>query len=461
MAVKTPSHVAVNPYANRQILTDLGLLNPKSYDKFTQLYPDLVRKNYIVTREAQNARNGGTIGEYTRNKEFWQWQQKGKDVPSFKVTANATGASAGANVTVTVAAAYHQANAAGAGQYSPPAAGHYYYNDSNGQVFQVVSKNEATPGAHTVVLRPTEASVIADIKATDILIFDVTVVGEASGSQEGIYRVDEKVRNWCATIKTTKKFSDWNLFEEVDMPGPMSSWKWRQMKDEVDLFTYQQERLLMFGRPFTNIAGVENMHTGLIPSVIANGQKDTASTEVNDAFFENISRLTDAEGTADTYDFLMHKELRMKAENFIAGKYTNGAIVYKRQGDAYEGDGMVINRNFAGYQIHGINVNFMTYDHFSTANMVGAPVNTGLYKNAGLLIPRGNGVDPGNGQVKSRFNIRWQGISESGPAIRVRSTGGLAPTPTDDTEKLVISHVATKGLQTFGLNGYIWIQLAA
>lgn len=455
---KNPSYVAINPYANRQVLTDLGLLNPKSYDTFINKYKSIAKKNYIVLREAQNSRAGGATGEYTKNKEFSQWQQKGKSVPSFKLSAAASG-TAGANVTATVATEYYQASKGVAGVYSPPAAGHYYYNDTTGATYQIVSKNEATPGAHTVVLRSTDGAAI-NIGANDILIFDVTVVGEASGSQQGIYRVDEKVSNWCATIKSTKTFSDWNLFEEIDMPGPYTSWKPRQMADEYDLFMYQQERLLMFGKPFTNIAGVENMHTGLIPQVIANGQKMTTQTEINDSYIDDLTRLTDAEGSSNVYDLLAHLELRMKWERYIESKGGNGGFVYA-QGDAFQGDGAVINMNFKAIERNGVRINLMTYDHFSTANMVGAPVNTGYYKNAGLLIPRGEGVDPDSGIMKPRFNIRWQGLTENAPAIRVRPTGGLAPQPTDDIEILRISHVATKGLQVFGLNGFIWTQLAA
>jgi len=458
----TPSHVRMTPFANRQILTDLGLLVPRSYPKFIKTYADLASKNYIVIREAQNSANTGAIGMYTKNKEFYQWQQKGKNAPSWRGSA-ATGTGAGANITTTVAAGYYQTSGGVAGVLSPPAPGHYYFNDTNGQSYQVVSVNSSTPGAHTVVLRPTDATVTATLLATDYLVFDPTVVGEGSGSQETIIQLDEKKTNYCATIKSTKSFSDWNLFETIDIPNDPSGFdhfKPRQMFNEYDLFLMQQEKLLMFGRPFTNIAGVVNQHTGLIPNVIANGQTDTTSTVVNAAFFQNFRRLTDAEGYSMEYDYLMSLELRMKVEDFLASTYTGGAIVYKNA-DAFEGAGAEINRNFKAYDVHGIKVNFMTYQYFSSANVYGTPVNSGFYNNAGLLIPRGDGVDPGDGTNVPRFNIRWQGQSEQDAPIRVRATGGLAPTPTDDTEKLVISHVTTKGLQAFGLNGYIWTKLSA
>lgn len=460
---QTPSHVRLTPYAGRQILTDLGLLVPRSYPKFIKIYPSLAQKNYIVMREAQNSASTGSVGMYTANKEFYQWQQKGKNAPSWKVTALVTGGGAGQNITVTVAAGYYQTSNGVAGSLSTPAPGHYYSNDTTGQVYQVVSVNTTTPSAHTVVLRPTDETITASVATTDLLVFEPTVVGEASGSQETIVQLDQKVTNYCATIKTTKTFSDWNLFEKLDIPNNPTGfdhYKPRQMWNEYDLFLLQQEKLLMFGKPFTNISGVVNQHTGLVPNVKANGQTDTTSTVVNAAFFENFRRLVDAEGYSDEFDYLLNLELRMKIENFIGSTYNAGAIVYKT-GDAFSGEGAEINRNFKAYDVHGIKTNFRTYDYFSSANIYGAAVNTGYYNNAGLLIPRGEGVNPEDGTNVPRFNIRWQGMSESDTPIRMRATGGLAPTPTDDTEKLVISHVATKGLQAFGLNGYIWTQLAA
>ena len=317
--------------------------------------------------------------------------------------------------------------------------------------------------SHTVVLRPTKAAVTASVATTDLLVFRPTIVGEGSGSQETIVQLDERVANFCATIKSTKSFSDWNLFETIDIPNDPSGfdhYKPRQMWNEYDLFLAQQEYLLMFGEPFDNIAGIQNQHTGLIPNVIANGQTDTTSTVVNAAFIQNIRRLVDAEGYSMNFDYLLNLELRMKIEDFIASTYNAGAIVYANK-DAFEGEGAEINRNFKAYDVHGIQLNFKTYDYFSSANINGAPINTGFYNNAGLLIPRGDGVNPEDGTNVPRFNIRWQGQSEQDTPIRVRATGGLAPTPTDDTEKLVISHVTTKGLQAFGLNGYIWTKLGS
>lgn len=441
-----PSHIRLSPYAGRQILTDLGLLNENSYPTFIKKYPSFARKNYIVTREAQGALT------YTPNKRYFHWTQSGKNVPMFKATT-AVSALAGATPTVTVAAGYYKT----AGAYSAPAPGHYYMNDTNGQLYYIVSKSEATANAHTIVIRNVIAAQAIAIGVNDALIFKPTIVGESSGSQEGIYRVDEKLENYCATIKTTKKFSDWNLFEKIDKPGYNNSWKNGQMVDEYDLFLYQQEQLLMFIDQFDNVPGVENKHRALIPLVKAYGQVDTSSTAINSAFFQSLARLVDAEGYSWEYDALMNINFRFKFEDYLRAAYgQGGGIVWAK---AFADSPMSINDNFDSYSVQGLKFNWTTYAHFSSAALAGAAPNTGFYNNACLLIPRGFGVTP-EGTNVPRFRVRWQGESAGDPIVRVRPTGGLAPIPTDDIEQLVISHVTYKGIDPFGLNGYMWLQPA-
>lgn len=447
---QTPSHVGLGNGVNYQYLSDLSMLVPRSFPKFIKQFPDLASKNYIVLREAQGS------GIYTPNKTFYYWTQKGKNAPSFKVSASvASGASTG---TITCASAFY----IDSNTLSPLANGHYYRNDTSGQLYQLTNVNTATPGAHTATVTTTDGTNVV-ISTTDLLVWYPTVVGEASGSQSTIAQVDVKNTNYCATIKTTQEFTDWALFERLDIPNNPEGFdriKFRQSYNEKDRFLMQQETLLMFGTPFTNITGVTNQHTGLVPLVQANGQTDTTSTVVNQAYFDNIRRNIDSQGYSMNFDALLNIELRMKWENFIASSFNAGSLVYKNE-EAFKGEGAEINRNFKAYDFHGIQLNFKTYDYFSTANIYGETPNTGLWNNAALLIPRGDGVNPEDGTNVPRFNVRWQGESETATPVKLRLTGGLAPVPTDDVEHLVVSTVATKGVQVFGINGYQFLQLAA
>jgi len=438
-----PSHISV-AQANRQLLSDLSLLNEATYPTFIERYPELLRDNYIVTRESQGALS------YTANKKFFHWTQSGKDIPMWKATADVT-AVAGAAGVATIASGYYKTS----GTYSAPAVGHYYMNDTNGELYNITAVNKATADAHTVTLKNVLAAGGVNIDTADALIYKPTIVGEASGTQQGLYRVDEKLTNYCATIKTSQTFTDWNLFEKIETPGFNNSYKFRQQASERAKFMYDQEQLLMFIDSFDNVAGVTNQHRALIPLVKAYGQVDTSSTAINTAFFQGLARLIDAEGYSWEYDALMNINFRFKFEDYLRATYgAGGGIQWAK---AFSDGPMQINDNFNAYSVDGIKFNFTTYKHFSSAAIAGAAPNTGYYNNAALLIPRGFGVD-GEGTNVPRFAVRWQGESASDNPIRIRQTGGLAKPPTDDVENLTISHVTTKGIDPFGLNSYMWLQ---
>lgn len=425
------------------------MLVPRAYPKFIKQFPSLASKNYIVLREAQGA------GVYTANKQFYYWTQKGKNVPSFKITATSNPGSPSA--TITCSTAYQFDN----NTLSPFGNGWFFTNDTSGQTIQLTAVANSG-GATTATATTTDGSNLL-INATDLMVWDATVVPEAAGSQTTMATIDIKNINNCASIKTTQTFTDWSMFERLDIPNNPAGFdkiRYRQQADERDRFLYQQERLLIFGKPMTNIAGLVNQHTGLIPQVQLGGDNDTTSTIVNQAYFDNIRRSVDAQGYSMEYDGLLNVELRMKWENFFMSTYNAGTLVLASADKMMQGQ-TEITRNFVSYSLHGITLHMMTYDYFSTANIAGGTPNSGLWNNAGLLIPRGDGIDPETNVNVPRFSVRWQGVSEGQSPIKLRLTGGLSPNQTDDIEHLVVSSIATKGLQAFGLNGYQFLQLAA
>ena len=443
-----PSQVALSAGVTYQYESDLSMLVPRAYPKFIKQFPSLASKNYIVLREAQGS------GLFTHNKQFYQWTQKGKNIPIFQITNSVI--SATSSGTITLNPAYQYDN----NTISPFGNGFFFVNNTSGQVVQLT--NCVNTGGVTTATATTTDGTTLTILSTDWMQWKVTVVPESSGTQTTMSTVDVKVNNYCATIKTSQTFTDWSMFERLDIPPNPQGFdyiKVRQQADERDRFLYQQEDLLMFGKPMTNIAGLVNNHLGLMYNVIQNGTTDTASTIVNQAYFDNINRAVNAQGFSDEFDTLLDIELRMKWENFIANVNTGGAFVYL-DAPAFKDGPAELNRTFKAYSFHGVKLNFKTYDYFSLANIAGGPVNTGLWNNTYLMIPRGDGINPEDQTNVPRFVIRWQSVSPSMSPIKLRVTGGWAPVPTNDTENIVISTVATKGLQAFGINGYFFGQLA-
>lgn len=444
-----PSQVFLPSGFNYQYESDLNMLVPRAYPKFIKQFPSLASKNYIVLREAMGS------GTYTNNKNFYYWTQKGKNAPLFRVAINATpGASSG---TIQCSSTYIM----DANTLSPFGNGWFYRNQTSGQVIQLT--NVTIGGGIITATATTTDGTNLSIATTDDLTWAATVVGEASGSQSTMSTVDVKVQNACATIKTTQTFSDWSMFERLDIPNDPAGFnkiRYRQQADERDRFLFQQEDLTMFGKPFTNISGVTNNHTGLLYQIINNGQTDTASTVVNQAYFDNWRRLINAQGYSNDYDCLLDVELRMKWENFFMSTYNAGTLVLAGEAQMKKGQTELV-RNFTSYSLHGIALHMFTYDYFSSANLYGAAPNSGLWNNTVAMIPNGMGIDPETQVNVPRFNIRWQGVTEGDAPIKLRVTGGLAPIPTDDIEHLIVSSVTTKGIQPFGINGYMYGQLAA
>lgn len=436
-------------YANRQIISDLGLLNDKSYGEFVKLYPSLAKDMYLVKRIAQGAM------VFSGRRKFGHYVDDKKNLPAFEVEGAVTGSGAGANITVTLAAASH----ANSGALSPIEAGQQYRNNTSGQMYYVVSVSKSTPSAHTAVLRPVDSAVTAAVVDGDYLLYFPQVVGEKSTKTKGLYPLHTEVTNEVATIRLDEEYTDWSMFEKTDLPGEAAYYKNRANKKNTEAFTAMSELLLIMGIPYSNLSaqGIQNNHKGLLKQMSERGQIDSTSTAIDDAFFTNLTRLIDAEGASDSYDFLVDTELRIKIDAYLRAEYgQSGGIVW---GQAYEGDGLEINANVQSYTIDGNKYNFMKYGFFNSARIWGAPINTGVHKNFGLLIPRGEGVDAKSGENIEKFRVRFTGESASAPYIRHWTTGALSPNKTDDEMVLREHHYANMGIECFQLNQFVTVDL--
>ena len=121
MATQLPNSIGLN-MATYPILTDLSLLTEGSYLDFVKAFPAM-QDSYILAQEAQSG-----VLQHQPQKVWYRWEDKNKPLGAFKVTADATGASAGASVTVTLTAASHK----GSGKYSPVVVGRIYEDNYTG-----------------------------------------------------------------------------------------------------------------------------------------------------------------------------------------------------------------------------------------------------------------------------------------------------------------------------------------
>ena len=308
------------PRVEYPILSALGMINDHNYQSYVKAYPDLVKDSYIMKLESTGA------SKYTPTKKFRQWRDDNKPMPSFKVTANATGGSAGAAVTVTLTSASHLAS----GTLSPIAVGQIWENDADGIQYEVRAVTKTSAGAHTASIAPTKASQTASVTASTAFFKYIgrNSVKEASTQQDGIYRDWTYREVDLQMIRTNKKYSDLAILEKVESPEGTDKSYYQLTKPDLEqehIFT--QEETFMKGDIKDNLtvaAGNQNTNArGVIPTILAYGTDLTGSTTLSDSFFEDVARSNFADGYTNRNEVLCDPEFWFAYQNYL--RSANGA----------------------------------------------------------------------------------------------------------------------------------------
>lgn len=437
------------PQATRQLLTDLSLLVPRAYPEFIEKYPNIAKDNYLVGMESV-----GRI-KFTANRDFYHWESLGKTLPAFRVNGSGspvTG-SAGADVTVTLTAGSHY----NGGGDSPVAAGYEFTDNTTNRTYLVISVNKGTPSAHTAVLRPTKAAGATSIADGEQLNYKGRPhTEEGSTKKQGLFSREEKITGQATTIRTDQEFTDLNLFEKTDIPDSPAGYSYyriRQTDKETERFMGVQELQLMLGDSTDNL-GATNQNssaTGLVQQVFARGQA-VNQTGVDANLFRAYKRRIEAEGYSNEYHGLLDTELEIGIQDYLKGNYPAGQVVYA----SFNGQQSVaLSQNFESYSIYGVTYHFKSYKYFNAARTWGADLQTGFFNSFGLWIPQGTVKDPKSGDNVDRFAIRYQAQKEGDPIIMVGQDGMFAEPSIGTDARLTISHLTYKGIETYGLTGYM------
>lgn len=437
--------------SNKSLLSLLGLINLTSVDKLVEKYGNAASDNYIVLSEAM-----GGLSKCDHD-EFYHYEKTGRVLP--KIVVNATVVAPGAGVAGTITLKSTVSYPTGITSKSPVATGQHWRNLTNGFVYEVGTVVKTSNGAHTAVMTPIVSTVNAAFTANDeFLYLGHPKSGEAATAKEGLYPVYDKITNYITTINYGVNFTDKQLQEKIDI-ADSPYFQMGVMKDAEEIMLRTQELELMFGVASDN-GSVINSHTGLLSRIASSSTTITNSGAVDLTLFKQIKRQKEAEGFSNEYDLLCDMELRMKIEDFIQTNTASGGIVY---GDFKGSKSIDINRNFKRLSYYGIDLNLMDYAYFNPSKVWGATVSTGIYQNYGAMIPKGFGSDAKTGTKVPRFGVKYQPIvgenPEGGDIVHVKRTGGLAATPTSQSNTLDVSWTTMKGLQTFGITAYNIIDL--
>lgn len=451
MSVTTPNAFSTSSMTSGTI-TDLSLLNSltSTYDGFINKYPLLSKQSYILMTEAQ-----GKI-KFTENRKFYWNEKLGKALPAFVANANV---SAPSPLTDPVVVTLGSGSYYKSGTLSPVAVGQIYRNERNGNRYEVTAVNKTTPNAHTVTLRPTATPSAGNVVAGDSFTFQVMLAKEASTTKDGLYIDQEQLSNELVTIRTFQKYTDWakqNVTQIKDTAGNFMGIEKLNDPMEIERFLQMQETYLMSGAAITNSDDLDTTNVGLLDSV---DEQYTTATTIDNAFFAELRRRSDANGYTNNYDMLYDTELMIKVSNYLQSSFNNGAII--NVGPNESGKPMSIASNFRSYSIYGLQYNFLDYAFFNSAQVWGIDPEQGFYKNFALCVPQGLGSDFKTGEKIPHFGIRYTTVdgSPNGEIIKVIKTGGLAPTPTDQELSVTVSHTTNKAVQVFAANGYLKIDL--
>lgn len=435
-------------------VTTLGLLTRENISKTILEYPELGMQDYYIMKAEAN----GAL-QRTKNMYFDQYHDTSQKLENFKVTAAVTGASAGASVTVTLTADSHIPSTNGT--LSPVAEGHLFVDDTTGIHYIVVSVNKATAGAHTAVIRPADITETAEVTTDSVFLWQgrAGTVEEKSDQLDGLYKSFGQRRRWLSVIRTDKAYTDFVELEAIK--AEMDGMTFYDL-DKGDLnkrHLYTQEFTLMQGEKKTNLAGVVGSRNseaeGLIPQVKRWGDNLGTGVTINDAFYKQLARASEANGSATSYDILTDKEFLMTNEDYLQTKLGAAGInvYYNREGMS----DLDVAFGFGRYKLYDIVYNIKNYTLFNTARTHGSDAANSYLKGSALFIPQGNFAHRDAGQLPF-FQVRYMTVDGEGWINKLNSDGGFLPVPKNTENVAKFSITSYKGLETYNIGAYKWMQ---
>jgi len=442
------------PVSNRQLLTDLDLLQRHFMRQFFQKYGN---QNYsdFLTME------GGAKKVTVQGRDFYHHESRGKLHSKVTVNAQITAPAAGADVTVTITAGDHFRS----GADSPLRVGEVVRVSTSGIEGKIVSVNKTTPSAHTATIRPlksTQAFVSAgsaNLAAGELLEFrGVTEAGERSTAPDPLINLTEKISNSTTEIRECWRETDRSLIEtmEFDYEG-QPFFKYKGMDETQRRFLNNKEFKLMFGDKADNLSAVGGSvgTQGVIPRAIAGGQ--TVNYTPGSFSISTLNDLTRAalfNGGPMDYHGLLDIYLRQEFDAELFSQYDAGAINWATAGGTQQ---IAIGYGFRGISLDGFSFLLKTYKPFSPEAVYGATPTTGLpqFRNFGLFLPQGQVSDPKSSSMVPNIRIVINTV-EGEPEIKTWQTGAYAkPQPIGEVAEVAVHWITYQGIEMAAANQYL------
>jgi hypothetical protein len=460
-----PGVIAVAGGVPRALISDLQLLTPQSYNKYTDKYGKEAYDNFFMWM----ATFGGM--EEVKNRNFFWFESRGKNQIAVTNLTAVSAPAAGATVTVTIAA------------------GDVYDTDYSalrvGETVRVASSNIegvilTVPAVNQCTIRPkqsTQAFVSAgsaDLQASEVLIFGgQTDVGEASGTREPQVHLDQRYENNITEIR-----EDWSATDLAEMTevyynsvsgsspaqqAGTSLFTLKGLRRANQRFLNSIESKLMRGDIVNNTGLLTSTSVGtqgFIPKILEDGEEVNYTPGTLDiAKIHEITRIMDVNGCAKENLWLMDIYQRQNFSDGIFAEYPAGAYVWG-QGDKSEE--AAIAYGVQSFSIDGYLFKAKKYAAFNTEVQTGKTPTNDYFRNFGVIAPQGTTNDAKDGtKVYKNIQVLYQTPLKGGTtgnAIRVWNHGGGSINATNGTLKDEVSMVTSRGLRVTGANQFMIVQ---
>jgi hypothetical protein len=462
-----PGAIALTGGVTRGLISDLQLLTPEYWTKYTEKYG---RENFLTWL----ATFGGM--EEVKNLEYFWFENRGKNMLAVSPAANVTSITAGASVTITLSAGDHF----NSGTQSALREGETVRLASTNVEGKIISVDRTTPNAFTFVVRPLKSNqAFAGPSGNSILVGDViklagmTDVGEASDSATTQTHLDVKYTNTVTQFHDSHEATD--LGEMTDIwynNGVSGSTMAGNQQAGTSYFTYKSlvkmtgrfenniNFKLMFGDKVTNTGLNTNSQgsQGIIPKVQVDGETVTYSGGVIDfAKMQEITRVMDVNGCPQQNIWLMDINQKQQFSNGIFNQLPAGAFVWGQGEKSQEAS---ISYGFKEVYIGGYQFQTQKHSDFNSEVVYGKTPTVDYFRNFGLIMPLGSTTDSKTGNKMKNLSIMYQEPPKGGTignGIRCWTHGGASLNPTNGKMEDVAEIVTYRGTRIAAANQFLLV----
>jgi hypothetical protein len=423
------------------LISELNIVVPRTALEFFKKYNFT---SYMLLTQL----SGGMIpikNQSTENKQFYHYEDFGRDMGFVTVDANFTSSGVGTAATFTVASGGYSVS----GTRSIGDVNMVLYNSRTGVEVYITAVNKATPNAHTYTIKPVVASQDAGGLAGDqMLSRGYKYVGEGSDYTTTIVKNIAKYINYVTEHRKDAKITDLATMERIDFPYNGQHFYTYKLKDDFKNAFWQEEELLLLDSNLTdNLSVTESGTLGMKQWIAANGITYYYSSFNVQSTFADIDRRLDFEGAPMSYDWLQDIYQNKDVANAIANEFPNGAIVY---------DINDLRRGFKKFTPYAREYNFQSYLPISNPAMYGTSTATDT-DNTGYLIPTGRRTLNGDVNKNDVPQLIKRYMAPKGMPIYMWETGGLSENGKTTKAELVLSQISYPGLDMLGSNQFMRI----